>query len=124
MESVVRAIIAGGRNLLLTARHYDWLTAIHAIDPITEVVCGCCTGADDGGRLWALNRSIPVKEFPAKWDELGDSAGPIRNQQMARYVAEGLTSGVCILFPGGKGTANMRKTAKRFRIHTIIYPGD
>lgn len=53
---------------------------------ITEVVSGCATGVDRLGERWALANNIPVKEMPANWSNLGKSAGPLRNKQMAEYA--------------------------------------
>lgn len=67
---------------------------------ITEVVCGGARGVDDLGRKWAGNGNrVPVKMFPANWDEFGKSAGYRRNVQMAEYadaliaVWDGVSSG-------------------------------
>ncbi len=75
---------------------------------ITEVVCGGAKGADTHGRSWADKFEIPVKSFPAAWVLYGKSAGPIRNDEMARY-ADAL-----ILVWNGRspGSANMLRTAK------------
>ncbi len=75
--------------------------------PITEVVSGGAAGADSDGEIWACELNIPVRRFAADWDKHGKAAGPIRNAEMADY-AEAL-----IAFPGGKGTANMVKQAKK-----------
>ena len=47
------------------------------------------------------------KRFPADWDKHGRAAGPIRNAQMARYAD------AVALFPGGRGTASMRRVAEK-----------
>jgi hypothetical protein len=101
----MKTIIAGGRNYVLTVGDAKWLDGLRITLPITEVVCGEATGADAGGKKWALARGIPVKCFPADWPQFGKRAGPIRNEQMAEY-AEGL-----IAFPGGQGTADMIRRA-------------
>lgn len=68
---------------------------------ITEVCSGEAPGVDTLGETWANNRKIPVKPFPAHWDDLdapgayvvsghyGDynaNAGKDRNQLMANYA--------------------------------------
>ena len=117
----MKVIIAGGRKFILRPHHYQWLDALHLQHKFTEVISGGASGVDTCGEIWARLNEIPVKRFPANWDELGSTAGPIRNAKMARYVAESLGGGICVLFPGGRGTDNMRKTAKRFHIETIEY---
>lgn len=97
----VPTVIAGGRKYQLTDRDEAFLDKL----PISEVVCGGATGADMGGYRWAKKRGIPVKMFQADWGRHGKSAGPIRNREMARYAK------MAVLFPGGRGTENMRKEA-------------
>lgn len=97
----MKTIIAGGRDLPETMTHWRAIDEVHAKLGITEVVCGGARGGDTIGRLWAEDRGIPVKLFPADWKQHGRAAGPIRNQAMAEY-ADAL-----IALPGGKGTANM-----------------
>jgi hypothetical protein len=97
----MKTIIAGGRHYELTSEDKAWLDTL----PITEVVCGGANGADDGGRLWAKSKGIPVKFFIADWNKHGKAAGPIRNQLMAEYAD------AIVLFDGGKGTADMRRKA-------------
>lgn len=97
----MRTIIAGGRDYELT--DFD-RARLDGLD-ITEVICGCARGADTGGELWAQARGIPVKRFPADWNKLGRSAGPVRNCKMAEY-GEAL-----VAFPGGRGTDHMVRTA-------------
>jgi hypothetical protein len=37
---------------------------------ITEVVSGCAPGVDTVGKEWAKDNKIPVKKFPADWDNI------------------------------------------------------
>jgi len=46
------------------------------------VVSGGARGADALAKNYAINHNIPYKEFPAEWDELGKSAGYIRNRKI------------------------------------------
>ncbi len=96
----MKIIIAGGRDYTLNSTDYAMLDTFTSI---TEVVCGCARGADTGGKLWAEAKGIPVKEFPADWENNGKAAGHIRNAEMADY-ADG-----AVLFPGGAGTKNMKQ---------------
>lgn len=109
----VRVIIAGGRNYFLTPEDRRRLTALRDTLPISEVVCGGAPGADAGGRAWAIEYGVPVKEFPAAWDRLGRSAGPARNQRMVEY-ADAL-----VVFPGGRGTTDVtgRARARGLRVY-------
>lgn len=96
-------IIAGGRDYHLTAEDEAWLDTL----PISEVVSGGARGVDSGGETWAKKRGIPIKQFLPNWDEYGKAAGMIRNRAMADYAA------AVALFPGGRGTSNMKEEAKR-----------
>ena len=128
----MRAIIAGGRYFIVKPHHFGWLSRMHVkYGPITEVVSGTQLGGDAAGEVWAAIMGLPVKRFEPRWQELGDHAGPVRNQTMARYVLgdydEGVTDetpdkpGLCLLFPGGAGTESMRKIAKRYKLKTLIW---
>ena len=101
---LLSTIIAGGRDYTLTDSDREWLDTL----PIREVVSGKCSGADRGGEKWAKAKGIPIVEMPAKWRTEGRrAAGPIRNRRMAEYAE------AVVLFPGGSGTASMRKEATK-----------
>jgi len=100
----MRVIIAGSRDYTPTSEE---LALLDKID-ITEVVSGTCRGVDRAGEDWARSRNIPIKQFPAQWDEHGRAAGPIRNEQMAKYAD------AVVLFHSDK--SNSRGTASMYRI--------
>lgn len=102
----MRVVIAGGRDYQFTPEDVAFLDALHAINRFSAVLSGAAKGADECGEKWAESRGIRVEHYPADWVGLGRKAGPIRNQKMA-VRADG-----AILFPGGKGTASMRRCAK------------
>jgi len=80
----MKVIIAGSRNLI---KHSYIQTAVEKSGfQIDEVVSGCAVGADSLGEYWAEMNSIPVKKFPAPWDQYGKAAGAIRNVRMAEYA--------------------------------------
>ena len=112
----MKVIIAGGRDYHLTDEDFRKLDRLHAKVGITQVVSGCQRGADKGGELWATRNHIPVKPFPADWQKYGRRAGPIRNAAMAKLVG---SEGLCVLFPGGDGTASMREEAGRVGVKVI-----
>lgn len=111
----MKLIIAGGRDFhgsqkAIKALDYFFLKRF---DKVTEVVSGAARGADKFGEDWANANSIPIKRFIANWGLHGKQAGPIRNEQMASYAD------AVVLFPGGKGTANMKSIARKYNL--IIY---
>ena len=82
-----KIIVAGSRNfnnyILLSEKLCKYK------DEIKEIVCGEAKGADTLGKNWAIQHNIPVKSFPADWQQYGSAAGYIRNHQMGDY-ADGL----------------------------------
>jgi hypothetical protein len=119
----MKVIIAGGRDFIVGPKQRVWLDGIaDAHGGVELVISGAAPGADAGGEEWAKRRKIPVKRFPADWSQ-GPSAGPKRNRQMAEYLAsvESCETRMCILFPGGKGTASMKRCAMDYNIFTVEY---
>ena len=109
-----RILVCGGRD----AKDAPWIRQslsahIHDGDVLIH---GCALGIDSIADDWAKGRDVAVLRFRANWDKHGKAAGPIRNQQM---LDEGKPDMV-IAFPGGKGTENMVKLAKRAEIFTIF----
>jgi predicted Rossmann fold nucleotide-binding protein DprA/Smf involved in DNA uptake len=104
----MRVLICGGRDTRLTLDDWKALDQLRLSLPITEVVSGCARGVDSDAIAWARNRGVAVKGFPADWDKHGRRAGPLRNQQMADYIAP---DGVVLAWPGGSGTDDMCRRA-------------
>ena len=99
----MRTIIAGSRTVTDPKIIEEAIVASGFV--ITEVVCGGAAGVDMLGRDWAVLRGIPVKMFPADWEQYGKAAGPIRNAQMADYAEQA----ICIFDAQAenRGTKNM-----------------
>jgi len=97
----MKTIIAGSRTIQ-SKKLFDSIIEKYP-SPVTEVVCGMAAGVDRLGYDWAVEKGIPVKEFPADWDEYGKGAGPIRNKQMGEYADAAI-----IIWDGkSRGTKNM-----------------
>ena len=110
----MKVIIAGGRDYKPDALSHFVIHCNHHIFNFTEIVSGGCTGADKFGEEYAKEYGIPVKRFPADGGKHGKKAGPIRNDLMAQYAD------AVILFPGGRGTENMRKAANRYGLEILF----
>jgi hypothetical protein len=82
-----------------------------------EVVSGTARGIDSLGEAWAAVHNIAVKRFPAKWKELGKSAGFKRNEQMAKY-GDAL---VAIWDGKSRGTMHMINLAKKHGLTVYVY---
>jgi YspA, cpYpsA-related SLOG family len=112
-------IIAGGRDYDFNPDDIRWLdTLVQEHGKPTTVVHGGASGADAAAELWANAYGYPVQEFTAHWSHEGRAGGPIRNRRMATY-ARNHGGGICILFPGGKGTASMRQEAEKAGLRII-----
>lgn len=111
----MKLIIAGGRDYRLGKAQWKFLDGIDIRHQVDQVVSGDCRGADREGEAWADDMGIPVRHFLANWPEHGKAAGPIRNQAMADY-ADALA-----LFPGGRGSADMRRKAEAGGLKVFVY---
>lgn len=113
----MKLIIAGDRNFTnyeLLKEHVDEIEQHYLI---TEIVSGCCRGADKLGERYAEEYDIPIKRFPYI-TKLGRAGGPVRNKQMAEYVGE--EGGLCaFLAEGSRGTKNMIETAQKIPLKMI-----
>lgn len=111
----MRVLVTGGRDYMDSVAAMAALSELHAATPISAVLQGGATGADQWGALWGLSMQIPVLEWTADWKKHGKAAGPIRNQRM---IDEGKPD-LVIAFPGGRGTADMVRRARTAGIRVI-----
>ncbi len=75
-------IIAGSRN---GVTYIDVLNAIAACGwTPTEIVSGKARGADTYGERYAQENDIPIKEFPAKWNDLSHPDSIIRKNSYGK----------------------------------------
>ncbi len=106
----MKVIVAGSRNF----HNFELLRQV--LDSlgweITEIVSGGAKGADKLGELYARLCKIDLQIFTADWDEYDKAAGPIRNEQMAKYAD------AAVIFWDGKsrGTENMIEMAKKYEL--------
>tara|TARA_Y100000034_G_scaffold126109_1_gene176852 strand:+ start:1223 stop:1579 length:357 start_codon:yes stop_codon:yes gene_type:complete len=115
----MKLIIAGSRDI------FDFNLLVEAfeespfeIKDITEIVSGKCAGVDKLGEEFAELNHIHIEPFPADWDKYKLAAGPIRNEQMAKY-ADAL---LAIKKKGAKnrGTNSMINLAKQYGLKIYI----
>jgi len=80
----MRILVTGDRHWKDRTLVFYVLDQIHALTPITLIIEGGCRGADTYAGEWADSHSETVSKqvYDAKWNELGRSAGPIRNSEM------------------------------------------
>lgn len=70
-------------------------------------VQGGAPGADAAARHWCVSNGVACLTMDAPWDFYGKRAGHWRNAQMVRWVDVDFV----VAFPGGPGTASMRRIA-------------
>lgn len=133
-----KIIIAGGRDFI----KYDVVRRVcdamlSKTTDAVEIVSGGCSsglktherpdgswvcGADGLGERYAEEKGLPVKLFIADWKTFPNSAGPVRNWEMADY------SNALIAFWDGqsKGTADIIRKAKEHgrRVRVFDYAGN
>ncbi|MBE6562618.1 MAG: DUF2493 domain-containing protein [Ruminococcaceae bacterium] len=73
------------------------------------IVSGGASGADLIGERYALEHGLAIERYPADWKKYGRSAGPIRNQQMAK-VCDFV---ICFWDGQSRGTRSMIDCAKK-----------
>jgi hypothetical protein len=80
---------------------------MHKRFSFTKVVTGQCSqgGYDLQVEKWAKKLGLPYIGYPADWGKYGNSAGPIRNQQMLEEERPDMV----VAFPGNNGTQDMIK---------------
>lgn len=106
----MRVLVTGGRNYSDADRVAAVLDKLHSAHGIDVIIQGGAGGADGLARLWGWSRvGVKVTTFEADWENQGRFAGPARNQRM---IDEGKPD-VVIAFPGGRGTADMCRKARK-----------
>lgn len=114
----MRVIVCGGRNYFNKGLVFRTLDSLN----ITFLVEGGATGADDLAHQWALSRLglENMKTVPANWPAHRLSAGPRRNRKMLLEESPDMV----IAFPGGPGTADMVKIARRAGVTVLMVTDD
>ena len=101
-----RIIFTGGRDF------HDWEVVsllIKALPKNVTVVVGDAKGADYMVRKFAKDERLKLEVHEAKWKVYGSpQAAHIRNQAMVDGGAY-----MCVAFPGGAGTADTVRRAKK-----------
>ena len=100
---------------------FDALDALHEgpRGPITLIRHGAAKGADHTAQWWADTHSVRTDPMPADWAAHGDAAGPMRNQAMASKTAAEPGDKLCLVAPGGRGTADCVRRARAVGIEIV-----
>lgn len=114
----MRVLVCGGRDYLdykhLGATLFNILD-IGFTGKRHTIIQGEAKGADFLSKVFAYEYELKVESFPANWKKYGKAAGGIRNQQM---LDEGKPD-LVVAFPGGTGTADMVRRAKKVGVEVI-----
>ena len=104
----MKVLVCGGRNFRSPAQVFRALDRLHQEKPITELMQGGATGADQFAMEWAATKP-EIKRYVchADWETHGRAAGPIRNEKMLTWKPD-----LVVAFPGGDGTADMVRRAE------------
>jgi len=110
----MRILVTGGREF------DDWNTFKSQLCNLINtdydiIIHGDAKGADFCARLFAKSYGFEEVRFPADWKQYGKAAGSTRNQQM---LDEGKPD-IVIAFPGGVGTADMVRRAKKAGLEVV-----
>lgn len=123
----MRVLVCGGRDFT------DRKMFVEAMEPIREgqrwgydpcgksdkdhleIISGGAKGADSLAIEYAKAFSLPLQVFEADWENQGSFAGPARNKRM---LDEGKPD-IVIAFPGGRGTADMVRKARKAGVEVI-----
>ena len=111
----MRVLVCGGRNYSDRDRVNAVLDKLNADAGVDVVIHGAARGADDMADRWAFSCGIDVEMYPADWENQGSFAGPMRNTRMLNEGKPDLV----IAFPGGRGTADMVKKARRAGVQVV-----
>lgn len=110
---IKRIVIAGCRdfNDYKEAKEYiDFcISNIRKANKII-IISGGASGADALGERYAKENGFKIERYPAEWEKYGRSAGPKRNEIMAKicdYV-------ICFWDGKSRGTKSMIEYAKKY----------
>ena len=108
----MRVLVTGGRDY----DDYEQVCCVMWDISPTELCCGGASGLDSLVERWGRMNGVSVQVFPAQWEVHGKAAGPIRNQQML----DDFKPDIGVVFPGGRGTADMEQRMRRTPGLTVV----
>ncbi len=109
--------VVGGRDCssLTFLDALDW--AGWVLSELGFVTGDCKIGADYFARKYD-----PVKVFEAEWEKYGKSAGPRRNKELVKFIAQNRNPTLLAIWDGeSSGTGSTIKFAREAKVPTMIY---
>lgn len=110
----MRTIVAGSRDITDYVRVSDAMRDCGWAPSV--VLSGRARGVDRLGEIWARTHGVPLEIYPANWRLYGNTAGHMRNVQMA-INAEAL---VAVWDGKSKGTGDMISIARRMGLRVFV----
>ena len=99
-ENIFRLLVCGSRDFedydLLKSKLDHYLSRHRLV----EIVSGGCKGADKLAERYAKEKGFAFREFPANWNKYKRAAGPIRNEEMHKYISQFENRGVVAFWNG------------------------
>jgi hypothetical protein len=111
----MRVLVCGGRDYHDRARVFAVLDKLHAEVGIDVIIEGGAKGADQLAAIWSDKPGVDLERFEADWENQGSFAGPMRNRRMLEIGQPDLV----VAFPGGRGTANMIRQARKAGVEVV-----
>ena len=111
----MRVLVCGGRDFGDIKLFEETMAAVDRDHGISCVIQGVAKGADAMAYDWAVRNRRVCMNYVAEWKKYGNSAGAIRNQRM---ISDGKPD-LVVAFPGGRGTADMKRRARSHGISVI-----
>ncbi len=110
---ITRVVIAGCRDYTdydNAKKYIDYYLINIREENNIIIISGGAKGTDAMGERYAKENGLKVEKYPADWGKYGKSAGPKRNEQMAR-VCDFV---ICFWDGKSKGTKSMIESAKKY----------
>lgn len=111
----MRVLVCGGSSYRDKAAVFDELDNLHRHQPISLIINGGAHGADYSSSQWAKERCVPLRVFKADWQQFGDQAVFLLNDEMLREAQPDLI----LAFPGGDVTADMIDKAENAGVRVV-----
>lgn len=111
----MRVLVCGGRDYADKERVWAVLDKLADEAGISCIIQGGARGADSLASDYADENGFYQQQYDADWGAFGSMAGPMRNKVM---LEEGRPD-VVIAFPGGAGTRNMIRQARKAGVEVV-----
>lgn len=130
MVRLLKIVVFGGRHYDGALVVFEALEHLHARFAIDCLMHGKATGADQFGAAWAAARRIKVVPYPADWKKITTPGAVIKYNKyglpynaMAGFdrnlVMAADNPDLGVQFPGGRGTAHMRRCLDVARVSVV-----